>query len=102
MRRADAGLNVSTAVEMSLRPTVRGRPAIPRGWSSPKRSPEPTSCACAILAWVTGRPENLVSHHLRTRRPRVEPARRSDGALRAHAAGRTLLGAVLATGAEVP
>ena len=54
-------------------------------------------CVCD-LAWVTERAENLVSHHLRAlraARARGEPARRQDGALRAHRARAALLGSVL-------
>jgi ArsR family transcriptional regulator, lead/cadmium/zinc/bismuth-responsive transcriptional repressor len=60
-------------------------------------------CVCD-LAWVTGRAENLVSHHLRSLRMAGLAASRRDGRMVLYAltpAGRALLGAVLA-GAEVP
>jgi DNA-binding transcriptional ArsR family regulator len=58
-------------------------------------------CVCD-LAWVTGRAENLVSHHLRALRTAGLATRRRDGRMVLYAltpAGRTLLDAVLG---EVP
>ena len=55
-------------------------------------------CVCD-LAWVTERPENLVSHHLRTLRAAGLVASRRDGKMVMYAltaAGRKLLGAVVA------
>jgi ArsR family transcriptional regulator, lead/cadmium/zinc/bismuth-responsive transcriptional repressor len=60
-------------------------------------------CVCD-LAWVTGRAENLVSHHLRSLRTAGLATSRRDGRMVLYAltpAGRTLLSAVLA-GTEVP
>ena len=53
-------------------------------------------CVCD-LAWITGRPENLVGHHLRTsrRRPRYLAARAQDRLLRADRLGTRLLDAYL-------
>lgn len=59
-------------------------------------------CVCD-LAWVTERPENLVSHHLRALRTAGLVASRRDGKMVMYSvtnAGRTLLGAVL-KGVEV-
>lgn len=60
-------------------------------------------CVCD-LAWVTERPENLVSHHLRTLRGAGLVTSRRDGKMVMYsvtAAGRTLLDAVRAEiGAE--
>jgi ArsR family transcriptional regulator, lead/cadmium/zinc/bismuth-responsive transcriptional repressor len=53
-------------------------------------------CVCD-LAWVTERPENLVSHHLRTLRNAGLVTSRRDGKMVMYAvtaAGRALLGAV--------
>jgi len=53
-------------------------------------------CVCD-LAWVAERPENLVSHHLRTLRNAGLVASRRDGKMVMYAltdAGRALLGAV--------
>jgi DNA-binding transcriptional ArsR family regulator len=53
-------------------------------------------CVCD-LAWVTERPENLVSHHLRTLRGAGFVTSRRDGKMVMYAvtdAGRTLLAAV--------
>jgi DNA-binding transcriptional ArsR family regulator len=54
-------------------------------------------CVCD-LAWVTERPENLVSHHLRALRAAGLAASRRDGKMVMYAvtdAGRALLAAVL-------
>jgi DNA-binding transcriptional ArsR family regulator len=54
-------------------------------------------CVCD-LAWVTERPENLVSHHLRRLRDAGLVASRRDGKMVMYeltAAGRALVGAVL-------
>ena len=59
-------------------------------------------CVCD-LAWVTGRAENLVSHHLRTLRGAGLVTSRRDGKMVMYAvtdAGRTMLAAVR-TGAGV-
>ncbi len=59
-------------------------------------------CVCD-LAWVAGRPENLVSHHLRALRTAGLVSSRREGKMVMYAvtdAGRALLEAVLA-GAEV-
>lgn len=53
-------------------------------------------CVCD-LAWVSERPENLVSHHLRTLRNAALVASRRDGKMVVYAltdAGRTLLAAL--------
>jgi ArsR family transcriptional regulator, lead/cadmium/zinc/bismuth-responsive transcriptional repressor len=53
-------------------------------------------CVCD-LAWVTERPENLVSHHLRTLRSSGLVTSRREGKMVMYAitaAGRSLLGAV--------
>ena len=53
-------------------------------------------CVCD-LAWVTERPENLVSHHLRTLRAAGVVSSRRDGRMvlyRVTGAGRVLLAAV--------
>lgn len=55
-------------------------------------------CVCD-LAWVAGRPENLVSHHLRALRAAGLVASRRDGKMVMYAvtdAGRALLAAVMA------
>lgn len=60
-------------------------------------------CVCD-LAWVTERPENLVSHHLRALRAAGLVASRRDGKMVMYAvtgAGRALLDAVRAQ-AELP
>lgn len=62
-------------------------------------------CVCD-LAWVLGRSQNLVSHHLRTLRSCGLVSSRRDGKLVMYTlteAGRSLLGAVLGAelGAEV-
>lgn len=60
-------------------------------------------CVCD-LAWVTERPENLVSHHARTLRTLGLAVSRRDGKMvlyRLTDAGRALLAAVLA-GAPTP
>jgi ArsR family transcriptional regulator, lead/cadmium/zinc/bismuth-responsive transcriptional repressor len=60
-------------------------------------------CVCD-LAWVTERPENLVSHHLRTLRAAGLVASRRDGKMVMYAmteVGHRLLAAVRG-GAEVP
>ncbi len=59
-------------------------------------------CVCD-LAWVAGRPENLVSHHLRALRTAGLVSSRREGKMVMYAvtdAGRALLEAVLA-GAEI-
>jgi DNA-binding transcriptional ArsR family regulator len=56
-------------------------------------------CVCD-LAWVAGRPENLVSHHLRTLRGAGLVSSRRDGKMVVYAvteAGRALLVAVRAS-----
>lgn len=61
-------------------------------------------CVCD-LAWIVERADNLVSHHMRVlRRARVVAARR-DGKMVMYSLtepGRSLLRAVLQTGAEAP
>lgn len=54
-------------------------------------------CVCD-LSWITGRPQNLVSHHLRSLRDRDLVRSRRDGKLVMYSltlAGRSLLGVVL-------
>jgi DNA-binding transcriptional ArsR family regulator len=60
-------------------------------------------CVCD-LAWISSRAQNLVSHHLRLLRSRRLVSSRRDGKLVMYSLteeGRTLLGAVLGTGAKV-
>jgi DNA-binding transcriptional ArsR family regulator len=59
-------------------------------------------CVCD-LAWITGRSQNLVSHHLRALRRADLVTSRRDGKMVMYAltdAGRGLLPAVLSPGAE--
>jgi DNA-binding transcriptional ArsR family regulator len=61
-------------------------------------------CVCD-LAWISGRSQGLVSHHLRTLRSLDVVRSRRDGKLvmyRLTDGGRALLGAVLVTTAERP
>ncbi len=60
-------------------------------------------CVCD-LAWISGRAQNLVSHHLRVLRSRSLVSSRRDGKLVMYSltgTGHTLLGAVLGERAEV-
>jgi len=60
-------------------------------------------CVCD-LAWISGRAQNLVSHHLRWLRSHRLVASRRDGKLVMYSLtdeGRSLLGAVLGEGAGV-
>lgn len=60
-------------------------------------------CVCD-LAWISGRAQNLVSHHLRALRAQGLVASRRDGKLVMYSlteTGRSLLGAVLSEREEV-
>ena len=60
-------------------------------------------CVCD-LAWISSRAQNLVSHHLRLLRSHRLVASRRDGKLVMYSLtdeGRSLLGAVLGSGAKV-
>ncbi len=60
-------------------------------------------CGCD-LAWISGRAQNLVSHHLRSLRSHGLVTSRRDGKLVMYSLtgeGRSLLGAVLGEGAVV-
>ncbi len=57
------------------------------------------------LAWISGRVQNLVSHHLRLLRSHGLVRSRRDGKLVMYSLtneGRSLLGAVLGEGAMIP
>jgi ArsR family transcriptional regulator, lead/cadmium/zinc/bismuth-responsive transcriptional repressor len=61
-------------------------------------------CVCD-LAWISGRAQNLVSHHLRLLRSHGLVTSRRDGKLVMYSLtgeGRSLLGAVLGEGAMIP
>ena len=60
-------------------------------------------CVCD-LAWISGRAQNLVSHHLRSLRSHGMVTSRRDGKLVMYSLtseGRTLLGVVLGEGAMI-
>jgi DNA-binding transcriptional ArsR family regulator len=61
-------------------------------------------CVCD-LAWISGRAQNLVSHHLRLLRSRGLVTSKRDGKLVMYSLtgeGSSLLGAVLGEGAKIP
>ena len=61
-------------------------------------------CVCD-LAWISGRAQNLVSHHLRLLRSRGLVTSKRDGKLVMYSLtgeGSSLLGAVLGEGAIIP
>ena len=61
-------------------------------------------CVCD-LAWISGRAQNLVSHHLRTLRSHRLVSSRRDGKLVMYSLteeGRSFLSAVLGEGAMIP
>jgi ArsR family transcriptional regulator, lead/cadmium/zinc/bismuth-responsive transcriptional repressor len=61
-------------------------------------------CVCE-LAWISGRAQNLVSHHLRLLRSRGLVTSKRDGKLVMYSLtgeGSSLLGAVLGEGAIIP
>jgi ArsR family transcriptional regulator, lead/cadmium/zinc/bismuth-responsive transcriptional repressor len=61
-------------------------------------------CVCD-LAWISGRAQNLVSHHLRLLRSHGLVTLRRDGKLVMYSLtgeGRSLLGAVMGEGAMIP
>ena len=92
-----------------LRPGRRGEGArdptrLAVAWRSDRAGP---ACVCD-LAWIVGRDEKLVSHHVRAlrRRPGALPRARQDGHVRAHrsrprAVGRRDRGAVTRVSAPV-